>query len=267
MAAKQVEILEVGPRDGLQNEKQTISSDTKIEFIDRLSASGLKAIEVTSFVSSKKIPNLADNQMIYQKIQKHPDIAYSALVPNERGMQNALAAGVNHIAVFTAVSETFCQKNINCSIAESLTRFAKVITLAKQHKVFVRGYLSCVFGCPYEGKTSIEKTAQLTKVLLDMGCDEIALGDTIGIAGPGEVQAILDKVLEIIKPKQLALHFHDTYGQALTNIYTAYQTGIYKFDSSVSGLGGCPYAKGATGNVATEDVVYLFNSLGVKSGI
>lgn len=262
-----VTIIEVGPRDGLQNESAFVSSKHKIELINALSLTGLKHIEVTSFVSAKAIPQLADNEHIFQAINKQPAVHYSALIPNEQGMRKALDAGVKEIAVFTAASESFNQRNINCSIAESLARFKPVMALAKTHNIKVRGYISCVLGCPYEGNIPPEQVAAISQKLLDLGVDEISLGDTIGVGTPRQTQLVLDKVLKLVPLNQLAMHFHDTYGQAIANIYASLHYGVHRFDSSVAGLGGCPYALGATGNVATEDVLYLMHGLGIDTGV
>jgi hydroxymethylglutaryl-CoA lyase len=264
---QQVTLFEVGPRDGLQNEQSFVNTDNKITFIHLLNHTGLKNIEVTSFVSRDFIPQLADNEELFKNIEKIPEINYWALVPNVIGMQNALGAGVKAVAVFTAVSETFNQHNINCSIDESLTRIADILALAKTNKIRVRAYISCILGCPYEGKIAPAKVAKLTQRLLDLGIDEISLGDTIGVGTPKQTQLVLDAVLKIINTNQLAMHFHDTYGQAIANIYTSLGYGVHSFDSSVAGLGGCPYAIGATGNVATEDVLYLLQGLGIHTGV
>lgn len=264
---QQVTLIEVGPRDGLQNESSFVSSNHKIEFINLLSQSGLTHIEVTSFVSPKYIPQLADNEIVYQSIEKYPQIHYSALVPNERGMMNALEAGVKEIAIFTAASEAFNQKNINCSIQDSIARFAPVMSIAKQNQVKVRGYISCVLGCPYQGKVEPDQVTEVTKRLIDLGVDEISLGDTIGVGTARQTQLLLDNILKLIPVQHIAMHFHDTYGQAITNIYASLEYGIHRFDSSVAGLGGCPYARGASGNVATEDVLYLMHGLGIETGI
>lgn len=263
----QVKLVEVGPRDGLQNEAQILSTTTKVEFIQRLVDCGLTYIEAASFVSAKKIPQLADSMAVMTQLKPHPNITYAALVPNLKGLEIALTANIKEISFFTTVSETFCQKNINCSIAESLTRLEAMLPLIQQHKLKVRAYISCVLGCPYEGKIAYEHTAALTKKLLDYGCYEISLGDTIGVGTPGEVQALLACVSKVAPITQLAVHFHDTYGQALANIFAALQLGISTIDSSVAGLGGCPYARGASGNVATEDVVYMLEGLGIKTGV
>ncbi|EHL31665.1 hydroxymethylglutaryl-CoA lyase [Legionella drancourtii] len=262
-----VTIIEVGPRDGLQNESAFVSSKHKIELINALSLTGLEHIEVTSFVSAKTIPQLADNEEVFQAINKQPSVHYSALIPNEQGMRKALEVGVKEIAVFTAASESFNQRNINCSIEESLVRFKPVMALAKAQNIKVRGYISCVLGCPYEGNIPPEQVAEVTKKLLDLGVDEISLGDTIGVGTPRQTQLVLDQVLKLLPLNQLAMHFHDTYGQAIANIYASLHYGVHRFDSSVAGLGGCPYALGATGNVATEDVLYLMHGLGIDTGV
>ncbi|KTD16671.1 hydroxymethylglutaryl-CoA lyase [Legionella jordanis] len=264
---KQVTIVEVGPRDGLQNESSFVATQTKIELVDLLAQSGLQHIEVTSFVSAKAIPQLADNEEVFKGIHKAEGVHFSALVPNERGMLKALEAGIQEIAVFTAASESFNQRNINCSIAESIARFEPVLKLAKSHRIRVRGYVSCALGCPYEGAISPKQTALVSKQLLSLGVDEICLGDTIGVGTAKQTQAVLDEVLGFLPLSQLAMHFHDTYGQAVSNIFASLQYGVDKFDSSVAGLGGCPYARGASGNVATEDVLYLMHGLGIETGV
>ena len=264
---KHVHLTEVGPRDGLQNEAAFLSTATKIEFINQLSQTGLKSIEATSFVSSKSIPQLSDGVEVYQQIIKHPDVVYSALVPNELGMEHALDANIQKICVFTAASESFTQKNIHCSIEESLERFKTVLIAAKAHNIPVRGYISCVLGCPYEGVINPEKVTDVAKKLIQLGCDEIGLGDTIGTGTPEKTKKLIEKVTQHVSLDQISMHFHDTYGQAIANIYASLQMGIQSFDSSVSGLGGCPYAKGASGNVATEDVLYLLQELGIETGV
>lgn len=264
---EQVILTEVGPRDGLQNERMPVPTSVKVDFINALSETGLQHIEVTSFVSPKAIPQLADNQEVIHRIQKLPNIRYSALVPNIKGMEQALAANVQEIAIFTAASEQFNQRNIHCSIQESIARFEPVIALAKQHQIRIRAYISCVLGCPYEGHTTPEKVEAVIKQLLPFQLDEFSLGDTIGVGTPRQTKALIEKVLEHIPLSQLNMHFHDTYGQAIANIHTALQCGVYRFDSSVAGLGGCPYARGASGNVATEDVLYLMHGLGIETGI
>ncbi|MBA2655095.1 MAG: hydroxymethylglutaryl-CoA lyase [Gammaproteobacteria bacterium] len=262
-----IKIVEVGPRDGLQNEIQIIPSAIKIDFINQLSETGLSAIEVTSFVSPKWIPQLADNFEVFTTITKKQQVHYSALVPNLQGLERAIQADTKEVAIFCAASETFSQKNINCTIAESFKRYEKVIELAKQNSIRVRGYISCVLGCPYEGTILPDKVAQLAAELYAMGCYEISLGDTIGIGTPLQTKILIEQVALRLPLPTIAVHFHDTYGQALANIYAALQQGIAVIDASVAGLGGCPYASGASGNVATEDVVYLLQGLGIDTGI
>ncbi len=264
---KAVKIVEVGPRDGLQNEKQLISAEDKIALINKLSDAGVSYIESGSFVSPKWVPQMATSTDVFNQINRHPDTTYAALTPNMKGFEAAVAAGATEVAIFGAASESFSQKNINCSIEESLARFAPIMEAAKAQDIAVRGYVSCVVGCPYEGDIAPEKVADVAKQLLDMGCYEISLGDTIGVGTASSVQKMLQAVSARVAIDKLAVHFHDTYGQALTNIYTALQLGVSVVDSSVAGLGGCPYAKGASGNVATEDVVYLLNGLEIESGI
>jgi hydroxymethylglutaryl-CoA lyase len=267
MLPKSVKIVEVGPRDGLQNEIKTIPTPTKIDFINRLSDTGLSVIEVTSFVSPKWIPQLADNKEVFSNIIKHENISYPVLVPNVIGLESALSVGVKEIAVFSTPSEQFSQRNTNCSVAESLEKIAEIIKIAKQHALRIRGYVSCVLGCPYEGEMAPQKVADLAEKLMVLGCYEISLGDTIGVGTPGKTKMMLETVMKKIPREKLAVHFHDTYGQALANIYVALQYGIAVVDSSVSGLGGCPYAKGASGNVATEDVLYMLNGLNIETGV
>ncbi|WP_405121010.1 hydroxymethylglutaryl-CoA lyase [Pseudomonas leptonychotis] len=264
---KQVRLVEVGPRDGLQNEKQPISVADKVHLVDDLSAAGLGYIEVGSFVSPKWVPQMAGSAEVFAQIQQQSGITYAALAPNLRGFEAALEAGVKEVAVFAAASEAFSQKNINCSIAESLERFVPLMDAAKQHGVRVRGYVSCVLGCPYDGSVPPEQVASVARELYKMGCYEVSLGDTIGAGTAGATRHLFNVVGREVPRNLLAGHFHDTYGQALTNIYASLLEGINVFDSSVAGLGGCPYAKGATGNVATEDVLYLLNGLGIATGI
>jgi hydroxymethylglutaryl-CoA lyase len=252
---KRVKLVEVGPRDGLQNESVTVPTAIKIAFIDQLSATGLSVIEATSFVSPKWIPQLADHTQVLEGIQRKPSVHYPVLVPNMQGYTAALAAGAKEIAIFAAASETFSQKNINCSIAESLARFKPIMKAAKRDKIRVRGYVSCAIACPYEGEIKPAAVAKVAEQLLRLGCYEISLGDTIGVGTPLKVQKMIAAVAKKIPIKKLAVHFHDTYGQALANIYAALEQGITVIDSSVAGLGGCPYARGASGNVATEDVL------------
>lgn len=262
-----VKIVEVGPRDGLQNEKEILPTSVKIGLIDRLSEAGLQAIETTSFVSPKWVPQMADNCAVLKGIQRKTGVIYSALTPNLKGFHDALDAGAQEVAIFGAASESFSRKNINCSIAESLDRFKDVMEAAKKHNIKVRGYISCVVGCPYEGIISPQKVAEVAVSLYNMGCYELSLGDTIGVGTPGAMKSMLVEVSNHVPMSALAVHCHDTYGQAIANIYAALEMGVSVVDSSVAGLGGCPYAKGASGNVATEDVVYLLNGLGVKTGV
>lgn len=262
-----VKLVEVGPRDGLQNESQTVPTDVKIDFINRLSETGLSVIEATSFVSPKWIPQLADHSDVFQRIEKKSKISYPVFVPNATGLEKALAVGVKDIAVFSTPSEQFSQRNVNCSVEQNLQKIAEIMTLAKQHHVRVRGYVSCVLGCPYEGEMRPEAVANLADTLLQLGCFEISLGDTIGVGTPLKTKLLIDAVKKKIPTDKIAVHFHDTYGQALANIYVALESGISIIDSSVSGLGGCPYAKGASGNVASEDVVYMLNGMGIKTDV
>lgn len=264
---KQVKLVEVGPRDGLQNEATIVPTNIKIEFINRLSETGLSVIEVGSFVSPKWVPQMADSTQVLQEITKKTGVNYPVLVPNIKGFEAALAAGAKEIAIFGAASETFSQKNINCSIDESLARFSDVMDAAKKNNIRVRGYISCVLGCPYEGEIKPEAVLHVAEKLFAMGCYEISLGDTIGIGTPHKAQTMIATVAKKIPLPRIAVHFHDTYGQALANIYASLEKGISIVDSSVAGLGGCPYAKGASGNVASEDVVYMLHGLNVKTEI
>ena len=264
---KRVSIVEVGPRDGLQNEAEPIATAAKLELIDRLGAAGLKRIEAASFVSPKWVPQMADHREVMTGIRRRPGVVYSALTPNLKGLEAALECGVEEVAVFAAASEAFSQKNINCSIVESLDRFAPVIERAREANVRVRGYVSCVLGCPYEGEVAPARVAEVSTALYEMGCYEVSLGDTIGVGTPLKAKRLLETVAYDIPMNKLAAHFHDTYGQALANLYAVLEEGISVIDSAVAGLGGCPYAKGATGNVATEDVIYLLNGLGIDSGV
>lgn len=263
----EVKIVEVGPRDGLQNEKQFIATDTKVELINGLSDCGLRVIEVTSFVSPKWVPQMADANAVMSRIDRKNDISYPVLTPNLKGFEAALEVDAKEIAIFAAATEGFSQKNINCSIAESLHRFEPIMEAAKNHDIKVRGYVSCVLGCPYEGDVAMDKVAEVAKELFTLGCYEISLGDTIGTGTPGRAKDMVETVARDIPIDNLAAHFHDTYGQALANLYAVLETGIKTIDSSVAGLGGCPYAKGATGNVASEDVVYMLQGLGINTGV
>lgn len=262
-----VTIVEVGPRDGLQNESKFVSTKNKVELINLLSATGLKNIEVTSFVSPKSIPQLADSVDVFKAIIKPKAVTFSALVPNIKGMELAIAAGVKEIAIFTAASETFNQKNINCSIQDSIERFKPVMLMAKENNIRVKAYISCVLGCPYEGTIAPTKVLNVMRELINLGVHELDLGDTIGVGTPKQTINLLETIRDFIPLNQVSMHFHDTYGQAIANIYSALICGITKFDSSVAGLGGCPYARGASGNVATEDVLYLMHGLNIHTGI
>jgi len=264
---KQVRLVEVGPRDGLQNEPEPISTATKLELIDRLGAAGLSYIEAASFVSPKWVPQMADHREVMQNLARLDGVTYAALTPNLKGLEAALECGVEEVAVFGAASEAFSQKNINCSVAESLARFEPVLERAQAAGVRVRGYVSTVLGCPYEGEIAPAKVAEVSKALYEMGCYEVSLGDTIGVGTPLKAKRMLEAVSREVPMDKLAAHFHDTYGQALANLYAVLEEGIAVVDSSVAGLGGCPYAKGASGNVASEDVVYMLNGLGIKTGI
>lgn len=264
----QVRLVEVGPRDGLQNEAgPVIATEIKVELINRLADCGLSHIEAASFVSPKWVPQMGDAAAVMAGIQRKPGVVYAALTPNLKGLEGAIAAGADEVAVFSAASEAFTQKNINCSIKESLERFLPVIELAQQHKIRVRGYVSTVLGCPYNGEISPQAVADVSRDLLQMGCYEISLGDTIGTGTPLKAKRMLEAVAKVVPVEKLAAHFHDTYGQALANLYAVLEEGVSVVDTSTAGLGGCPYAKGASGNVATEDVLYLLNGLGIQTGV
>jgi isopropylmalate/homocitrate/citramalate synthase len=262
-----VRIVEVGPRDGLQNEKQIVPADIKIEFIRRLAASGLQTIEATAFVSPKWVPQMADHAEVMRALPRQQTVSYPVLVPNLRGFESAVAAGATEVAVFAAASETFSQRNINCTIAESIERFGPVFEAARAANIRVRGYVSCALGCPYEGAIDPVRVAEVAAILFKRGCYEISLGDTIGVGTPNRTIELMERVAEEIPIDRLAGHFHDTYGQALANIFAALTTGVRVFDASVSGLGGCPYAPGAAGNVATEDLLYMLNGMGMETGV
>ncbi|WP_372395416.1 hydroxymethylglutaryl-CoA lyase [Azospirillum sp. HJ39] len=264
---KFVRMVEVGPRDGLQNEKTMVPTAVKVELVDRLTAAGLTVVEAASFVSPKWVPQMGDSAEVLAGIARKPGVRYAALTPNLKGLEGALAARADEVAVFGAASESFSRKNINCSIAESLDRFAPVMERAKAEGVPVRGYVSCVLGCPYEGEISPGAVADVAERLFAMGCYEISLGDTIGTGTPTKAQAMIAAVADRVPVEKIAVHFHDTYGQALANILAALQMGVAVVDSSVAGLGGCPYAKGASGNVASEDVLYMLNGLGIETGV
>jgi hydroxymethylglutaryl-CoA lyase len=264
---KKILLTEVGPRDGLQNEKGNVSTAEKVAFINSLGDAGMTRIEVTSFVSPKWVPQMADAAEVYQKIQKKNGVKYIALVPNEKGMQAALASDVNAIAVFTAASETFNKKNINRSIEESLQDIQTLVKQAREKKIWVRGYISTAFACPYEGKVAPSAVVKAARRLLEMGVDELSIGDTIGMATPHQVQEVVSLLLKECPKEKIALHFHDTRGTALANVLAGLQLGIEKFDSSAGGLGGCPYAPGASGNLATEDLLFMLDGMGIETGI
>lgn len=264
---QQVKVVEVGPRDGLQNEAIPVSADAKIQLIEKLADAGVNYIESGSFVSPKWVPQMATSTEVFKKLKRNNNVTYAALTPNLRGFEGALAVNADEVAIFGAASESFSQKNINCSIEESLERFAPIMEAAKKANIKVRGYVSCVLGCPYEGDIDPEQVALVAEKLFAMGCYEISLGDTVGVGNPNSVTKMIQAVSTRVPTDKLAVHFHDTYGQALTNIYAALQLGVSVVDSAIAGLGGCPYAKGASGNVATEDVVYMLNGLGISTGI
>jgi hydroxymethylglutaryl-CoA lyase len=262
-----VKIVEVGPRDGLQNEPGELPTAVKVELIERLADAGLPAVEATAFVSPKWIAQMADHTEVMERIRRKPGVSYPVLTPNLKGFEAARAAGATEVAIFGAASETFSRKNINCSIAESLDRFRPVTEAAAKENIRVRGYVSCVLGCPYEGEIKPERVADVAAALYEMGCYEVSLGDTIGTGTPGKTKAMIEACARRVPLDRLAGHYHDTYGQALANIYASLEAGVSTFDASVAGLGGCPYAAGASGNVATEDVVYMLNGLGARTGV
>ena len=262
-----VRIVEVGPRDGLQNEPKEVPTAIKVELIERLADAGLPAVEATAFVSPKWVPQMADHTEVLERVRRKPGVDYPVLAPNLKGFEAARAAGATEVAVFAAASEAFSKKNINCSIAESLERFRPVTEAAKAANIKVRGYVSCVLGCPYEGEIAPKRVADVAKSLYEMGCYEVSLGDTIGTGTPGKTKAMIQACAAQVPMAKLAGHYHDTYGQALANIYASLELGVSTFDASVAGLGGCPYAAGASGNVATEDVVYMLDGLGVRTGV
>ena len=264
---ERVKIVEVGPRDGLQNEAVTVPAEIKVELVEKLADAGLPVIECGAFVSPKWVPQMATSAEVYRQIEKRPGVSYPMLVPNLKGLELALEAGVEEIALFAAASETFSQKNTNCSIAESIERFDAVIAEAEAAGLRIRGYVSCVLGCPYEGKVSFDTVSMITQQLLARGCYEVSLGDTIGVGTAGEARRLVEVLTRHAPVDRLAAHFHDTYGQALANIHAVLQCGLATVDSSVAGLGGCPYARGATGNVATEDVVYMLDGMGIETGV
>ncbi len=263
----QVKIVEVGPRDGLQNEAVDVPAEVKIRLINQLVDAGISYIEAGSFVNPKWVPQMANSEAVFKELIHSPNITYAALAPNLKGFERALSVNATEVAIFAAASEAFSQKNINCSIDESIARFEPVMAAAKQANIKVRGYVSCVLGCPYQKDVPISDVVKVSKQLFDMGCYEISLGDTIGTGTPGKVKELIAALSTVIPIEKIAVHFHDTYGQALANIYAALECGVAVVDSSVSGLGGCPYAKGASGNVATEDLVYMLNGMGIEHGV
>ena len=264
---KRVKMVEVGPRDGLQNEAVTVPVAVKVELIERLADAGLAVVEAASFVSPKRVPQMADAAEVMARLRRRPGVSYPVLVPNMQGFEAALAAGADEIAVFSAASETFSRNNTHCSIAEGLERFAAVCEAARAKGIRVRGYISCALGCPYEGEVTPAVVARIAHKLYAMGCHEISLGDTIGVGTPGKTRGLIEAVAAKVPAEKLAGHYHDTFGQALANVYASLECGVAVFDSSVAGLGGCPYARGATGNVASEDVLYLLNGLGIETGV
>ena len=263
----EVRIVEVGPRDGLQNETREVPTATKLELIERLADAGFPAVEATAFVSPKWVPQMADHTEVLERIRRKPGVAYPVLTPNLKGFEAARAAGATEVAIFGAASEAFSKRNINCSIAESLGRFRPVADAARAAGIRVRGYISCVVGCPYEGEIAPQRVAEVAAELHGMGCYEVSLGDTIGVGTPARIRAMIEACAQRVPIERLAGHYHDTYGQALANIYASLELGVATFDTSVAGLGGCPYAACASGNVATEDVVYLMDGLGIRTGI
>ena len=267
MLPTHVTLVDVGPRDGLQNEARPVDAAHKIDLVHRLQAAGHTQIEVTSFVSPKWVPQMADNAQVMAGLQRRPGVRYSVLTPNMKGFEGALAARADEVVIFAAASEAFSQRNINCAIAESIERFRPVAQAARAHGLRVRAAVSCALGCPYEGEIAIDKVVDVARRLLDIGSDHIGIADTIGVGTAGRVSAVMEAALKHVPLAELSGHFHDTYGQALTNIHACLQLGIHTFDASIAGLGGCPYAKGATGNVATEDVVYLLHGLGIHTGL
>ncbi|MBV9835978.1 MAG: hydroxymethylglutaryl-CoA lyase [Alphaproteobacteria bacterium] len=264
---KRVRLVEVGPRDGLQNEAKPVPVDVKVELIDRLTAAGHTTVEAGSFVSPKWVPQMASTDEVMARIQRKPGVSYPVLVPNKLGMNGAIEAKCEEVAVFTAASEAFCKANTNCTIDESFERFAPVIEAAQKHNIRVRGYVSVVAGCPYSGDVDPKIVADVSERLFKMGCYEVSLGDSIGVGTPAKCVAMIDAVAERMPREKIAAHFHDTYGQSLANILAVMERGITVFDTAVGGLGGCPYAKGASGNVGTEDVLYLLNGLGIAHGV
>jgi len=267
MFPTRVTLVDVGPRDGLQNEKQSVATDHKVELVHRLQVAGLREIEVTSFVSPKWVPQMADNAAVMAGVERRPGVRYSVLVPNMQGLQAALPTQPDEVVVLGAASEAFSQRNINCSIAESIERFRPVVAAAHDANLKVRGAISCALGCPYQGEVSADEVERVVRLMKDIGVDHCGVADTIGVGTPKRVQAVMERALKHYPLVEVSGHFHDTYGQALANIYACLELGIHTFDASIAGLGGCPYAKGATGNVATEDVVFMLNGLHIDTGI
>jgi hydroxymethylglutaryl-CoA lyase len=264
---RRVSLVDVGPRDGLQNEKQTVDTAHKVELVHRLQAAGLRSIEVTSFVSPKWVPQMADNAAVMAGVQRRPGVRYGVLVPNLKGLEAALPARPDEIVVFGAASEAFSQRNINCSIDESIERFRPVVQAARAAGVKVRGSVSCSFGCPYQGEVSLDDVERVVRLMKEIGVQHVGIADTIGVGTARHAQAAMERALKHYPLDEVSGHFHDTYGQALANIYACLELGVHVFDTSIAGLGGCPYAKGATGNVATEDVVFMLDGLGIETGI
>jgi len=266
-ASNRVTLVEVGPRDGLQNERQIIPTATKVDLVERLIGCGLRRIEATAFVSPRRVPQMADHAEVMQALPKRPGVRYGVLTPNVKGYEAAIRAGAEEAHVFASASEAFSQRNIECSVAESFARFEPIFASAEAAGVLVRGSVSCALGCPYEGEVAPARVAEIAARLFEMGCYEVSLADTIGVGTPASVLRVIDAVSQHVPVERLATHFHDTYGMGVANVYAAYGAGVRVFDGSVAGLGGCPYARGATGNVATEDLVYLMNGLGVETGV
>ena len=265
--SERVRIVEVGPRDGLQNEPGELATEVKLELIERLADAGLPAVEATAFVSPKWVPQMADHTEVLERLRRKPGVSYPVLTPNLKGFEAARAAGATEVAIFGAASESFSRRNINCTIAESLQRFSEVAAAARKHGIRVRGYVSCVVACPYEGDIAPKAAADVAAALYEMGCYEVSLGDTIGAGTPKKTRAMIEACAARVPVEKLAGHYHDTYGQSLANIYASLEAGVRTFDSSVAGLGGCPYAAGASGNVATEDVLYMLQGLGMQTGV
>ncbi|HXP95795.1 MAG TPA: hydroxymethylglutaryl-CoA lyase [Telmatospirillum sp.] len=264
---RRVKLVEVGPRDGLQNEPGVIATEVKLALIERLAGTGLPVVEAGAFVSSQRVPQMADTAEVFRRLRRQPQTAYPVLVPNLKGLDAALASGVTEVAIFVSASEGFSQRNIACSRAESLTRLAPVAVSAINHGLRLRGYVSCVIGCPYDGPVAADQVAEMAERMADLGCYEISLGDTIGVGTADTVRRLIDHVAAHVPRQRIAMHFHDSYGQAVANVLASLDEGIAIFDSSVAGLGGCPFATGATGNVATEDVLYLLHGLGIETGV